>query len=365
MLSPNVPKGIYNVGNTCYVNTLLQCLGMCPAFRDMIFVIDYEQLADRRQCDKGRLMSYQLSEVYDAIWKSNATFNPRECMKTIHMCLSPSMFLFEQNDICEFFSIFMDKLCTELGAQLSMADIEYLNSIIQGRPCNTPYDAQKQKMDMHWVNEHKKDFSKMKELLCGQTITQIICNKCMKIHHTYEIYMNIMLGIDACASASSSSDMRDLLRQYFKDEMINDHEKTWTCDGCNTKSQACKTTRHWRNPRILVITLKRFNMNLEKVNTDVMVPHILDMSEYTLGLSHTHYVLKAVAYHSGSFSSGHYFAVICGDNDAWYIVDDESIMQISNYEEALKKGYMYFYEACEDAPASVSGVDATPTPSRL
>jgi ubiquitin C-terminal hydrolase len=174
--------------------------------------------------------------------------------------------------------------------------------------------------------------------------------------------MNMPLPIPH--SASSLSDCFD---EYFKDENVVD----WTCDGCKHKNPSEKIVKLWRNPNILILSLKRFGSDLRKRENPIDVPFELDLSKYTISNTNKHYQLKSIAFHAGGFQSGHYFA-ICrretvvknqienkneneNENEhenetiviSWHKYDDEDVHEVSHSDLVKIKnyGYVFFYEA--------------------
>ena len=133
----------------------------------------------------------------------------------------------------------------------------------------------------------------------------------------------------------------DCLNELFKEEFINSHELLWTCDMCKQKHKSIKTTKLWRIPNILIISLKRFTDDLRKLNNQIKIPEILDLSKYSIPKSNTIYNLKSVAHHFGNANSGHYYAT-CLKNKKWYTYDDLDIKQTDNPNH--DNGYILFYE---------------------
>jgi ubiquitin C-terminal hydrolase len=291
-------------------------------------------------------ISYNLRQLYESIWNDKRAFVPRNMLKRFYDKFHSMINIFEQNDVNEFFSLFIDKLNMELGSNLTSRHMEQIGQMLSPYTSSS-YDIQRKKMDAHWYNYHKRCYSPLIDLFNGQLVSQIVCGDCKKIHHNYEIFANIMLPVE---KNSGGIHVTSLLDTYFAEEVLNsgkdDTSITWKCDACKNITKSKRTIRHWRNPRLLVITLKRFDANMDKINTDVDIPETLDMSKYTIGPSNTKYELKAVAYHSGSAFSGHYIAMLRCEADMWFIVDDEAVTAVRNYSDGLKKGYMYFYQAC-------------------
>jgi ubiquitin C-terminal hydrolase len=279
-------------------------------------------------------IAYNIALIFKIITEDSKPAIPKDLLKVLYENMRSIINIYDQNDINEFYSLLIDKVCSQLGRKVAdsiiLPDIQYKD---------TPYDNQRRKMDLHWCLSNKNDFSVIKDKMHGQLISQIICSNCGKIHHNYELFCSIMLSLP-----QEQCTLEDCLREHFKEEMID----SWTCDGCNqtstTDNRSQKAVKNWRNPEVLVITLKRFNSNLEKTNISIEIPHILDVSEFTLGNSHRKYNLKSVAYHGGSIDSGHYIT-LGKTNNEWYLFDDETVSKVDNYEDGIKKGYMYFYEA--------------------
>lgn len=322
--------GLHNLGNTCYLNTILQCLGHCEVFRN--FILDKQY---RVRCEGDTLID-GVSQTFHTLWRENQTGAPRQLVRVMAHKLKNMMYVFEQNDISEFVGLLVDKLHQEIAFPLL---VNPLHGMVYR---NHSYDQQRKKMDEAWIEAHKKEYSPLTDLFHGQLVSQIICGGCNKIHHNYEIFLNTTLSIHG-------STLDDCLNHHFEDETIN-HEDTpkdelWVCDACKTSAPSVKTTRLWRNPKVLMVTLKRFNANLQKINQDVEIPHVLDLSEHTLGPTPTKYTLQSVGFHLGSYMGGHYVSVCKLSTGEWVLKDDESVHSLSNEQlKDLNKGYVFFYE---------------------
>ena len=315
--------GLGNVGNTCYLNTTLQCLGNCPEFLKYI-------LQDSHN-DSNNMASY-LHEIYKELWVHKHSIIPNRLLRYLKDTIK-SMNLFEQNDINEFLSVLIDKLNQHVSKPIKITKKDL---ITRYNYSTSEYDVQRLKMDASWYEKTGKEYSPLVPMFNGQTISQIVCGACDKIFHNYEIYLNLMLPV-----TDHTNTIYDCFDEYFKDEEINNDHAIWTCDTCHQKHVSNKSTKLWRNPKILIVSLKRFTPELKKNNKRIDIPEELDISNYSLTKKSIKYTLRAVAHHSGSFDSGHYHAVCKNQDDKWIDYDDLNVREVQ--APSHTHGYVFFY----------------------
>jgi ubiquitin C-terminal hydrolase len=316
--------GLGNLGATCYINTTISCLGNCYDFLDFII--------KKIEPDDKTLIS-ELSVILNEQKINGHTLIPRRFIKKLIETI-PELNIHTQNDINEFLAIFIDKLNRCICQEVKITKDELLKV---NKYENTKYDVQRLKMDISWFEKNKKEYSTILELLYGQNISQIVCGKCKHIHHNYEIYFNIMAPI-----LPNSKTLYDCLDNYFNEEILNLEDKEWKCDQCNTFTPSKKSIKLWKNPNVLVISLKRFTHNFKKNNQSIEIPLNLNLNKYNCSKT-LNYKLKSVAMHIGNIDSGHYFS-ICNHsvNNKWYNIDDLNVTEEQNPDFKIY-GYVFFY----------------------
>lgn len=319
--------GLVNTGNTCYINTIIQCLGHCPMLLRYIL----------ESCSnvEDNTFATNFYEVLKELWVNQNSIIPRKFLRFLKANIS-SIDIYEQNDIHEFCTIFIDKLNQSVSKSITVTKTDLIKKYNYS---NSDMDIQRFKMDVSWYEKTGKEYSPLVPMFHGQTISQIICGHCDKIFHNYEIYSNFLLPI-----TETTQNLYDCFDEYFQEEWINVEDPIWTCDECKHKHKSCKTSKVWRFPHILMISLKRFTFDLRKNNKAIQIPETLNLSKYCLagsvGESNSVYQLQAVAHHHGSSNSGHYNA-ICKTENKWYYCDDIIVKEIQ--EPIHEQGYVYFY----------------------
>jgi ubiquitin C-terminal hydrolase len=319
-------NGLMNTGNTCYINTSVQCLGHCINFLHFVLSGQYSR-------NTGHLLN-ELRELLKELWINNNGVVPNRFLKHLREQMR-GLDIMDQNDIQEFLTMFIDKLNYSISKK-----IEPTNALKVHTYQDTQYDKLRLKLDIAWYNTNKNEFSPLLEYFYGQTVVQIVCGNCEKIHHNYELFSILLLPIK-----NEEQNILDCIRHYSSTEYLNDSgHNDWKCDGCNQQTISMKSMKFWRLPKILGICLKRFTYDLRKNNTLVKIPEEIDMKEFLLGPSKSIYKLCSVACHIGSFSNGHYYAICRNPNGIWYKIDDTSINPLGTEFETPLNAYMAFYE---------------------
>ena len=136
--------------------------------------------------------------------------------------------------------------------------------------------------------------------------------------------MDISLDIKNCNSIEQA------LYRFSAPELLNKSNQ-YKCEKCKKLVDAHKRMCIGKEPKVLVIQLKRFNSffrNASKVTRPVKFSEILDINPYLAASSNENktvsaapsYTLVGVLVHSGhSCNSGHYYSYVKpSKGSAWY-----------------------------------------------
>ena len=121
----------------------------------------------------------------------------------------------------------------------------------------------------------------------------------------------------------------------------------------NRKVRAIRTSAIYFWPSYLLVSFRRYNMDLKKIDADVMIPMVWTIHNKTSSErkdSITYHVAGSIL-HIGGTSSGHYVAMIrdypSGD---FVLVDDshKSSLKMATAKRMLMKSYIVLYERREN-----------------
>lgn len=367
--APLRPKGMKNVGNTCYANSVLQCL-LSTALT--------HALLDPRARKIFRAYSFNLQllrkgsgsvdsedEEADDIQKVEERKRSREARK-----------LRESSD-----AKLRDR-CFWLAKELKSITLEYqtdcepespsISEYLLGNPPKTPVIdpgcitrrpnwlcpslRPYQQEDAHEflrallstlaMNGRNRELSSLFDGLLESSVT---CMNCGRPSLTRDRYMDLSLDI----GGGHVDTLYDALKDFTRTETLAGDNKVH-CAKCNSKQNATKGLRLATAPSILVCHLKRFafdrNGGLVRLSKKVKFPEELDMKNYMSNLNRARpppYELVAVLVHQGrSCEWGHYIAYV-KNHRQWYCCNDSAVTAVSFETVLQQQAYILMYEVAE------------------
>ncbi|CCK69944.1 ubiquitin-specific protease DOA4 KNAG_0D01930 [Huiozyma naganishii CBS 8797] len=359
--------GLENMGNSCYLNCIIQCLlgnnELIKIFLDNSFE-KYVNL-NSKLGSKGVLARY-FSRLIHTMYNNARTIKHGGK----HAPVKPAQFKMacgsvnsafkggSQQDCQEFCQFLLDGLHEDLnqcGGNKRLAELteeaENLREKLSLRIASS----------IEWERFLTTDFSVIGDLFQGQYASRLQCKTCGKTSTTYQPFS--VLSIPVPSKHISKCSIIDCFDEFTKVENLEVDEQ-WSCPRCKSKQPSTKKLTITRLPRNLIIHLKRFDNRLNKNNILVQYPFTLDLTTFwandfdgklPLNVSELptrgqkppfNYKLYGVACHFGSLYGGHYTAYVDkGIKNGWYYFDDTSCRPIKNSMEPItSSAYVLFYK---------------------
>lgn len=337
--------GLKNRGNTCYLNTSIQCLNNLPLLTEYFLTNSY--MADmNNRCHEmdGKktneiILSREYGKLIKAIWSSTTPIEP----KTFHEIIQKfdtKFEGFEQQDSQELLAFILDYLHEGLKYDVEIA----YSGVIENKVDKIVVESIK-----NWKNDLQNKYSVIAELFFGQFINKVmsceLSNKDELISKKFEMFNMLNIPIHG-------KTLYDSLSKYFEKETL---ESKYFDEKKNVHIDAYRQIKLMKVPRYLIIVLKRYknNGNLSKSNNSISFPiDNLDLTSYSEGYDSIDCNLKLISIgcHRGILNGGHYFSICRYKNDKWYKHDDDEVEEFdldSNKNNLFRDGYILIYEKIE------------------
>lgn len=329
--------GLRNMGNTCYMNSILQCLCNTPAMAEYFNNNLYMEDINRYNIlgHKGEVAE-EFGVIMKALWAG------------LYKCISPRDFKITIGKINEQFSGYDQQDSQELLLFLMDGLHEDLNKADNRKRYkeeeNDHLDDQTA-ADLAWSKHKLLNESIIVALFQGQFKSTVQCLTCHRKSRTFETFMYLSLPL----ASTSKCSLQDCLRLFSKEEKLTDNNKVF-CRHCKAHRDSTKKLEIWKVPPILLVHLKRFSYEgrwKQKLQTsvDFTLDH-LDLSQYVIGPKQNlkRYSLYGVSNHYGGLDGGHYTAY-CKNaiKQRWYKFDDHEVSDISTSSVKSSAAYILFY----------------------
>lgn len=347
IVSGSAPKGIINLGNTCFLNSALQLLAAT--------LHRYGPL----KLSSSSPIWISLVHHLEVIYNSNTSTKKASKKSGSDTSVNPREFL--------------TLLC---GKQKKFASMQQQDT----------HDFLR--LLFNSIPESSSQSAPQIELFGGKFVSRVVCDRCRRVSDMTEPFLDISLSLQSSVAISledslsnlslDSNNSKDLI-QLIKDwnnKIILEGENGYYCESCSPKDseslqKASLQFSFLDLPPFLIFHLQRFKTNIravgggkkksgmimeiEKDDRRISFPlNLIIPSECTLNSSTVYsYQLYGYIIHEGSStSSGHYTAVVSPSNssDRWFYVSDTRVKEISKSKALDGESYtpyLLFYQKIE------------------
>ncbi|XP_068440438.1 ubiquitin carboxyl-terminal hydrolase 2a isoform X2 [Clinocottus analis] len=328
--------GLKNLGNTCFMNSILQCLSNTHSLRDYCLHNAHRRDLNNNSRTNTALME-EFAKLLQTMWTScsSEAVSPSE-FKTQIQRYAPRFVGYNQQDAQEFLRFLLDGLHNEVN-----------RVSIRPRGSTEDYDhlPDEEKGKKMWSKYLEREDSKVVDVFVGQLKSSLTCSLCGFCSTVFDPFWDLSLPI---TKGYGEVSLMDCMRLFTKEDVLDGDEKP-TCYRCKTRRRCTKKFTIQKFPKILVLHLKRFSeaRRTSKLSTFVNFPmKDLDLREFSSESSRDAvYNLYAVSNHSGTTMGGHYTAYCRNPSSGeWYTFNDSRVTPMSSSQVRSSDAYVLFYE---------------------
>lgn len=327
-------SGLMNIGNTCYMNSVIQCLVSIDLLRSYLIdrttnyydktliavtarkyrkknKLDNNSPITLKRSDLNNTTSYKLKTLFERMWDNNKLIRP-DGFKQLIGKLRPDEFSgFKQCDSHELLVLILDEIHEDLVHD-KRGSLRFCNASDELSTYNrvTKYYAEQtrdpnltdkqikelqQKINMlddkykrekflmaariFWNKDISSNYSIIRRLCSGLFCYEILCEECNNTYINFQIFTTLSLPIP---ENNKKISIVDCLKQYSLSQRlcieknngrVNDNR--YKCSGCNKKTNAIRTAYVWQPPKILIVHFNRFKhtgYNIRKIDTNISYP---------------------------------------------------------------------------------------------
>ncbi|XP_037112611.1 ubiquitin carboxyl-terminal hydrolase 36 isoform X1 [Syngnathus acus] len=313
-----VGAGLHNLGNTCFLNSTVQCLTYTPPLANYLLSKEHSRVCHQSGFCMICVMQNHIIQTFA---------NTGNAIK-------PVSFIRDLKKIARHF---------RFGSQEDAHEfLRYTIDAMQ-KACLNGYPK---------LDRQTQATTLVHQIFGGYLRSRVKCSICKSVSDTYDPYLDIAVEIRQAVNIVRA------LELFVKPDVLSG-DNAYMCAKCKKKVPATKRFTVHRTSNVLTLSLKRFaNFSGGKITKDVGYPEFLNIRPYMSQSSGdpVMYGLYAVLVHSGySCHAGHYYCYVKASNGQWYQMND-SMVHSSNIKVVLnQQAYVLFYLRIPETKKNADG----------
>ncbi|CAF3442376.1 unnamed protein product [Rotaria sp. Silwood1] len=340
--------GLQNLGNTCFMNSVLQCLSNTKPLLLFCLQNNLENYLNTSTTSvmKGALMQ-EYANLIHKMWllpEDRSVVSPLSFKNTIGK-FAPRFTGYSEQDSQEFLRYLLQGLSEDVNR-------------VRQKPVPVIVDEKQEermrerdRAKASWDRCLRYENSPLVDIFAGQLKSTLECSYCGYQSITFDMFWDLSLPLPR---NRSSTTLQECIQLFMSKEELNDDEEPM-CTKCKKKRPCTKQLSIQKCPEILVLHLKRFSQTRgrTKLNTHVDFPITnLRLDGLTDIMSESHegpiptYNLFGISNHSGTVYTGHYLAQCKHPfTHKWHEFNDSNIHLINDISTIISAdAYVLFYE---------------------
>ena len=330
---PDLPRsGLQNLGNTCYINAVIQCLRHVDEFLDV--------LSDHEDSNSFAGICARLMSTMN---QGEVIVKPVSIVDSIQNDETNDFQTDTPGDSHEVLTYILNKIHADISKRVKIISKKSAENVVREREQN-PY----QKAAIAAYKQmHEDEYSAMLQIFYGQLSTSVsILSDEMSINKTeksttFESFSCLHLPIPQIPLDQEIT-IYHCLDEFFQPEVLQG-ENQYYDDASQTYVTADKKQYISKTPNILVLAINRFGST--KNRRHIAIPINLNINKYRrTTLKPKMYRLSGVCHHTGNPNSGHCFAS-CFDvrTQTWSEYDDETVTESDEERLNTNSAYIILY----------------------
>lgn len=329
--------GLANLGNTCYMNSVIQCLSHSYELNEFLSKEGYKEKLNKKS---ESLLLVEWDKLRKLIWSENCIISPGGFLSSVQKVAKikdRDIFTgYSQNDFSEFLLFLLESFHEAINREVNMT--------ISGSVMNNTDELAKVCFN-RIKTMYKNEYSEFIDMFFGISVSKISGKNSDYLNILPEPFLLLNLALpEKSLKFNKTSSLHECFDLHTKTE---DLETPIEIDeNTGEKDNGEKQVVFWSLPNVLIITLKRFYGN-KKIQSLIEFPlEDLDLTKYIVGYDKESYKydLYGICNHMGGPLGGHYTAFVKNPNDNWYHFNDTNVNKIDNISKLVSpNAYCLFY----------------------